>query len=124
MNGLQSKVAVVGRAPRRTYRSASPVPPEVWKTTCVWPAGTVSFQNCCEPEAPEMLVTGTLLPSGVVVSAANVARSVTPEYAAKPLSMMNQLPAAGLVKEQVSLFPLRKGLQSKVAVVGCEPKRT
>src|SRR3954468_8936287 len=38
--------------------------------------------------------------------------------------MMNQLPAAGLVKLQVSLFPLTNGLQSKVAVVGCDPNRT
>src|SRR5438132_101682 len=59
MNGRQSNVLVVGAAPRLTYRSASPDPPLIVKTTESFPAGTSITQNCCDPVAPEMLDTGT-----------------------------------------------------------------
>src|SRR5258706_2724804 len=59
MNGRQSHRLVVGCAPRRTYRSASPDPPGIVKPTVSFPAGTSRTQNCWEPLAPEMLDTGT-----------------------------------------------------------------
>src|SRR6478609_5723640 len=59
MNGRQSHRLVVGCAPRLTYRSASPDPPAIVKTTESFPAGTSITQNCCEPVAPEMPDTGT-----------------------------------------------------------------
>src|SRR5580765_6494932 len=59
MNGRQSNRLVVGWAPSLTYRSASPDPPLIVKTTVSFPAGTSMTQNCCEPVAPEMLDTGT-----------------------------------------------------------------
>src|SRR5256885_1283447 len=59
MNGRQSKVAVVGWDPNRTYRSASPVPPLIWKATDACPAGTASYKNCWELTAPDRFVTGT-----------------------------------------------------------------
>ena len=58
-NGRQSNTLVVGWAPRLTYRSASPDPPLVVKTSVSFPAGTSRTQNCWDPVAPEMLVTGT-----------------------------------------------------------------
>src|SRR3954464_9314358 len=84
-NGLQVKVLVVGFAADRTYRSASPVPPLMVNVTDVLPAATASFQNCCEPEAPLMLVTGTPLTSEVVALVRPV--KVTPEKAANPRSI-------------------------------------
>ena len=53
----------MGAAPKRTYMSASPVPPEIWNDRLVAPAGTASVQVCVLPEAPEMPVTGTPLVS-------------------------------------------------------------
>src|SRR5437763_274301 len=59
MNGLQSKVEVVGCAPKRTYRSASPVPPLICTVSDACPAGTAMKKNCCELVAPERFVTAT-----------------------------------------------------------------
>ena len=59
MNGRQSNRLVAGWAPRLTYRSASPDPPLIVKTTVSFPAGTSRTQNCWDPLAPEMLDTGT-----------------------------------------------------------------
>src|SRR6185295_3332704 len=58
-NGRQSNRLVVGCAPRLTYRSASPDPPLIVKTTLSFPAGTSMTQNCWDAAAPEMLDTGT-----------------------------------------------------------------
>src|SRR4051812_38872495 len=95
-------------------------------TTRVWPAGTESFQNCVEPVAPAMPVTGTLFDSeGVVfVVAEYVAVSVVPEYAAYPLSITYQVVAAGFVNVLVSLLPLTYGRQSYVVSVGALPALT
>ena len=59
MNGRQSNSDVVGWLPNRTYRSASPLPPLIEMVNVSLPAGTLITQNCCDPVAPEMLVTGT-----------------------------------------------------------------
>ncbi|HEX8336287.1 MAG TPA: hypothetical protein VF621_06125 [Pyrinomonadaceae bacterium] len=50
---------MVGAGPNRTYRSASPVPPEVWNCRFDAPAGTLNVQNCWLPPAPEGPDTGT-----------------------------------------------------------------
>src|SRR5712671_2468590 len=59
MNGRQSKVAVVGCDPKRTYMSASPVPPLICTVSVVCPAGTAMKKNCCALTAPDRLVTAT-----------------------------------------------------------------
>src|SRR2546428_8876814 len=59
MNGRQSNADVVGWLPNLTYRSASPLPPLIEMVNVSLPAGTFITQNCCDPVAPEMLVTGT-----------------------------------------------------------------
>src|SRR5262245_27051112 len=59
MNGRQSNADVVGWLPNLTYRSASPVPPLIEIVSVSLPAGTFITQNCCEPDAPEMLPIGT-----------------------------------------------------------------
>ena len=59
-NGLQSNVLVVGGEPKRVYRSASPVPPEIWKRRFVAPEGTTSVKRSSVPVAPARPVTGTL----------------------------------------------------------------
>jgi hypothetical protein len=50
---------VVGADPKRTYMSASPVPPAMVNFRLLAPAGTFIVQNCWLPEAPLMLLTGT-----------------------------------------------------------------
>src|SRR5689334_13778309 len=63
MYGRQSYEVSVGLLPNLVYMSASPVPPEIWKVSVVWPAGTAIDQNCWLPVAPEMPVCATPLTS-------------------------------------------------------------
>jgi hypothetical protein len=83
MNGRQSNVAVVGSLPNLTYRSASPVPLLIEIVNVSLPAGTFITQNCCDPLAPEMLLTGmpSLSVAGPVVTAidADAVRTVVPD---------------------------------------------
>src|SRR5262245_19403403 len=59
--GRQSNVVVVGCAPRRTYRSASPVPPEIEMLRLLAPAGTTNWKRCSEFRAPLRLGTVSVL---------------------------------------------------------------
>ena len=54
----------------------------------ILPAGTASFQNWFEPDAPAMPVTATPFVSDGTVEVVFVATRVTPEYAEKPRIMM------------------------------------
>src|SRR5436190_15674032 len=94
------------------------------KVRVVLPAGTVIFQYCCEPAAPEMGVTVTLFVSDGVVSGPKLPTSDAPAYALKPLSITYQVPAAGLPNEQLSVLPATNGRQSYTDNVGAEPNRT
>src|SRR5690606_21734844 len=57
--GRQSHCEVVGGEPRRTYRSASPEPPEIWNTRFVAPEGTSRVKRSSVPDEPDRSVTGT-----------------------------------------------------------------
>src|SRR3954471_2644696 len=63
--GRQSKAVSVGCEPKRTYSSASPVPPLICTVSDACPAGTLMKKNCCAFSAPERLETGTPLASSV-----------------------------------------------------------
>src|SRR5688500_7643073 len=56
---LQSYEVVVGAVPNFTYRSASPLPPEVTNFSPVESLGTCIVQRCSLPAVPPMPVTGT-----------------------------------------------------------------
>src|SRR5690554_4516074 len=58
-HGRQSYADVVGGALRRTYRSASPLPPLMPINRLVAPAGTLNVYRRSLPAAPESAVTGT-----------------------------------------------------------------
>src|SRR4249919_2482570 len=64
---LQSLTVVVGALPKLTYRSASPVPPEVTNFRPVAPAGTSSVNSWSLPAAPAIPVLATPLVIGVGV---------------------------------------------------------
>jgi hypothetical protein len=78
MYGRQVYAVNVGCAPKRVYKSASPVPPLIVNVNVDCPAGTSIDQNFVEPCAPAMPVTGTPLvnvelPAAVTVSVKPVA---------------------------------------------------
>ena len=84
MNGRQSNAVVVGWLPNLTYRSASPAPPLIEMVNVSLPAGTLITQNCCDPVAPEMLLTGTTSlsvagPPAVTVTDADAVCTVVPD---------------------------------------------
>ena len=98
------------------------MPPLIVNVRDVSPAGTASFQNCWDPVAPLMFVTGTPLTRDAVAVVRPV--RVTPEKALKPRIITKYWPAAGAVIVHVSLLPLRNGRQSNRLVVGCAPRLT
>src|SRR5690606_5129339 len=57
--GRQSYEASVGALPAFTYRSASPLPPDMVNTRSVAPAGTCSVNASDWPDEPVRPVTGT-----------------------------------------------------------------
>src|SRR5687767_10164239 len=85
--GRPSYCVVVGGAPKRTYMSASPEPPEILKVAVDEPAGTLKVYITVLPSAPDRPVTGTpfcsTLPPPLPVT---VAVSCTPEMAAQALT--------------------------------------
>src|SRR5262245_10974733 len=85
-NGRQSNTDVVGALPNLTYKSASPLPPLIEIVSVSLPAGTFITQNCCDPVAPEMFVTGTPSVSVagpvVTVTDADAACAVEPDMPA------------------------------------------
>src|SRR5262245_30709945 len=96
-NGRQSNTDVVGALPNLTYRSASPVPPLIEIVSVSFPAGTFITQNCCDPVAPEMLVTGTPSVSVdgpfVTVTDADAECAIAPDV---PVTVNDVVPAAAV----------------------------